>query len=177
LAGGGALALAAYLYLFISAILSPPMPPVTNANTVVMRALHVVGQRGPKLGWSFSADSSETSVDGSFTTYHNIRDGTYYEHGKPAYHISAKQVTLDTRSQNYSASGAVHIWAVTGVQPRDIKTDGLTWSQALQSMSCPNDVTVLYGNDSYKGRSLWIDFRNGTMHTGQSTVTYRKKSK
>gem|GEM_PF-4163763 len=58
--------LGGYLYLFISAILAPPLPPVVGSNSVVMRTLHVIGQHGPKLGWSFSADSSSTSLDGVF---------------------------------------------------------------------------------------------------------------
>ncbi|HKW44687.1 MAG TPA: hypothetical protein VJN22_03460 [Candidatus Eremiobacteraceae bacterium] len=174
-AAAGLLALGGYLYLFISAIVAPPLPPLTNPNTVVMNALHVVGEHGSKLGWSFSADSSETSVDGALTTYKNVRDGTYFEHGKPAYHISANQVTLDTRSQNYSASGSVHIWAVTGEQPRDIKADSLNWSQPLQTLSFPNGVTVLYQGSSYAGRNLYVDFRDGSIHTGKSALSYHKK--
>ena len=177
LAGAGVLAVGGYLYLFISAIVAPPMAPVTNANTVVMRALHVIGEHGPKLGWSFTADSSETSVDGGFTTYHNVRDGTYYEHGKPAYHISARLVNLDTRTQNYSASGGVHIWAVTGEQPRDIRAEDLTWSQPMQTLSCPNKVTVTYRASTYSGNDMFINFRDGSVHMGKSTVTYRKKKK
>src|SRR4029077_2969688 len=76
LAGIGVLAIGVYLYLFISAILSPELPPVVGGNSVVMRTLQVQGERGSKLGWTFSADSSETSVDGAVTTYHNVRDGT-----------------------------------------------------------------------------------------------------
>ncbi|HKW45273.1 MAG TPA: hypothetical protein VJN22_06400, partial [Candidatus Eremiobacteraceae bacterium] len=122
-------------------------------------------------------DSSETSVDGALTTYKNVRDGTYFEHGKPAYHISANQVTLDTRSQNYSASGGVHIWAVTGEQPRDIKADSLNWSQPLQTLSFPSGVTVLYESSSYSGRNLYVDFRDGSIHTGKSALNYHKKKK
>ena len=166
--------LGGYLYLFISAILAPPLPPVVGSNSVVMRTLHVIGQHGPKLGWSFSADSSSTSLDGAYTTYKNVRDGTYYDHGKPAYHISAQQVTLDTRSQNYSATGDVHVWAVTGVQPRDIRADGLTWSQPMQTLTCPTNMTVHYAGSTYSGTNLIVNFRDGTIHTGPSAVTYNK---
>lgn len=176
IAGVSVLVVGGYLYLFISAILAPPLPPVTNANSVVMRALRVIGQHGSKLGWSFEAESSETSVDGGYTTYHNVRDGTYFEKGKPAYHISAKQVLLDTRSQNYTASGGVHIWAVTGEQPRDVRAEELTWSQSLQTLSIPSNVTVLYTGSRYTGSDVYINFRDGSIHTGQSAVTYHKKS-
>ena len=177
LAAVGVLAVGGYLYLFISAILAPPLPPVAFANSVIMRALHVVGQHGPRLGWSFSADSSETSVDGSFTTYHNVRDGTYFEHGKPAYHLTANQVLLDTRSQSYSATGGVHMWAVTGEQPRDIRADSVTWSQPAQTLSFPNDVTVVYTGSVYKGKNMYVDFRNGSIHSGPAAVSYHKKKK
>jgi hypothetical protein len=175
LAGAGVLALGGYLYLFISAILAPPLPPVIGGNSVVMRRLHVIGQHGPKLGWSFSADSSDTSLDGAFTTYRNVRDGTYYEHDKPAYHISAQTITLDTRTQNYTANGTVHIWAVTGDQPRDIKADELSWNQSLQTLSCPSNMTAHYKTSTYNGSDLLINFRDGTIHTGQTAVSYHKK--
>jgi len=171
------LAVGGYLYLFISGVLAPSMPSLMNANTVIMRALHVVGQRGSKLGWSFTADSSETTVDGSFTTYHNVHEGTYYEHGKPAYHITAGQVLLDTRSQNYTATGGVHMWAVTGEQPRDIRATDVTWSQPAQTLSFPNSVTVVYVGSVYKGNNMYINFRNGSVHSGPAAVSYHKKNK
>jgi hypothetical protein len=175
LIGVGVLALGGYLYLFITAILAPGMPPIIGNNSVIMKSLRVVGQHGKRLGWSFTADSSDTSLDGAYTTYHNVRDGTYYEKGKPAYHISAKTITLDTRSQNYTASGAVHIWAVTGIQPREIKAEGLTWNQTLQTLSSTGDMTLHYEGSSYNGSDLLVNFRDGTVHTGSSKVTYSKK--
>jgi hypothetical protein len=175
-AGAAVFVVGGYLYLFISAILAPPLPPITNADTVIMRALHVVGEHGAKLGWSFTADSSETAVDGGFTTYHNVHDGTYFEHGKPAYHISAKQIVLDTRSQNYSATGSVHIWAVTGAQPRDIRSESMMWNQPLQTLSCPEQVTVRYTGSKFTGTDVYINFRDGSIHTGQSAMTYHKKT-
>jgi len=177
LVGAGVLALGGYLYLFISAILAPSMPPMIGANTVVMKSLRVVGQHGRQLGWSFTADSSDTALDGAYTTYHNVRDGTYYEKGKPAYHISAKTITLDTRSQNYTATGAVHIWAVVGVQPREIKADELTWNQGLQMLTSPTNMTLHYEGSTYNGSNLVVNFRDGTIHTGPSAVTYGKKKK
>jgi hypothetical protein len=175
LIGIGVLAIGAYLYLFISAILSPELPPVVGGTSVVMRTLHVQGERGSKLGWTFSADSSETSVDGSVTTYHNVRDGTYFEQGKPAYHLTAADVMLDARSQNYSATGGVHIWAVIGIQPRDIKADAVTWNQPLQTLTCPGSVKVLYHGSRFNGSNVSVNFRDGSIRTGVSAVTYRKK--
>jgi hypothetical protein len=177
LAAIGVVLVGGYLYLFISAILAPPLPPVTNENSVIMRALQVVGQKGPRLGWSFNAESSETSVDGSFTTYHNVRDGTYFEKGKPAYHLTASEVLLDTRSQSYTATGGVHMWAVTGEQPRDIRADSVTWSQPAQTLSFPTDVTVVYTGSVYKGKNMYIDFRNGSVHSGPAAVSYHKTKK
>ena len=64
LIGIGVLAIGAYLYLFISAILSPELPPVVGGTSVVMRTLHVQGERGSKLGTpinSCSCDRVESS--------------------------------------------------------------------------------------------------------------------
>jgi lipopolysaccharide-assembly LptC-related protein len=165
-----ALAALAYVYLFVSAILAPPLPPVTDPNQVAMQSLRVQGQRGAKLGWTFGADSAQTSTDGGQTTYIGVHNATYYEKGKPAYRLSADSVTLDTRSQNYSATGNVHVWALSGAQPRDIRADNVNWSQPMQTLTCPGTVVIAYKKSHYDGADVSVDFRDGSIRLGLSTV-------
>ncbi len=171
----GALVAGTYIYLFVSAILSPSLPPLTGANQVSMQTLNVQGQRGPKLGWAFGADSAQTSTDGGQTTYNGVHNATYYEKGKPAYRLSADSVTLDTRSQNYSATGNVHVWALTGDQPRDIRAQDVDWNQPLQTLTCPGPVTIVFKTSHFVGNDISVDFHDGSIRTGPSTVTYHKK--
>ena len=164
------LAAIAYVYLFVSAILAPPLPPVAGGNHVALQSLQVQGQHGTKLGWKFGADSAQTSTDGGQTTYVGVHNATYYEKGKPAYRLSADSVTLDTRSQNYSATGNVHVWALSGAQPRDIRADNVNWNQPLQTLSCPGAVTIAYKKSHFIGNDVSVNFHDGTIRTGSSTV-------
>jgi lipopolysaccharide assembly outer membrane protein LptD (OstA) len=159
-----------YVYLFVSAVFAPPLPPESGINQVAMQLLQVQGQRGTKLGWKFGADSAQTSTDGGQTTYVGVHNATYYEKGKPAYRLSADSVTLDTRSQNYSATGNVHVWALTGAQPRDIRADNVNWNQPLQTLTCPGSVTIAYKKSHFMGNDVSVDFHDGSIRTGVSTV-------
>lgn len=171
----GIVAAATYVYLFVSAVLAPSLPPLLGGNQVAMNSVRVQGQRGPKLGWAFGADSAQTSTDGGETTYHGVHNATYYEKGKPAYRLDADSVTLDTRSQNYSASGNVHVWALNGAQPRDIRADDVNWNQPLQTLTCPGNVKIAYKNTHFVGSYVTVDFHDGSFRTGDASITYHKK--
>ena len=66
---------------------------------------------------------------------------------------------------------------MSGIQPREIKAESLTWNQSLQMLSSPNNMTLHYQGSSYNGSDLQINFRDGSIHTGPSAVTYSKKKK
>lgn len=157
-------------YFLVSALLTPDQPTTVGQPQIQMHQIVGQGERGTQLGWKFAADSSELSTDGQMTTYHNVRRGTYYLGGKPAYVLTAAQVTLDMRSQNYTASGAVHIWSVRPRDLSDLRTENVLWNNPLQMLTCPSEVRVRYKGYDFATSHLQANFVNGTSSLGTTSI-------
>jgi len=161
---GGLLA-AVLVYYLVSALLMPDNPADFGQPQITMSNVKGQGERGNQLGWRFVADSSQTSTDGMVTTYHHVREGVYYLKGKPAYRITADQVTVDLRSMNYTGAGSVHVWSVLPRDLSDLRTDNISWNNPLQTLICPTEVRV-----KYKGYDIVTSHLQANLATGSSTL-------
>jgi hypothetical protein len=160
----------AVAYFLITALLTPEQPATIAQPQIQMHQIVGQGERGTQLGWRFVADSSDLSTDGQVTTYHNVRQGIYYLKGKPAYVLTADEVTLDMRSQNYVASGAVH---VRSVRPRDLsnlRTENVFWNNPLQTLTCPAQVRVHYKGIDFVTSHLQVNFVSGMSTLGTTSI-------
>jgi hypothetical protein len=153
------------VYFLATALLTPDAPAMFGQQQIKMNRVQAQGQRGTQLGWKFAADSSDTSTDGMVTTYHHVRQGVYYLKGKPAYKLTADEVTLDMRTQNYSGTGKVHVWSVRPRDLSDLRTDNLMWNNPLQTLTCPSEVHV-----KYKGFDLVTSHLQANLLSGLSSL-------
>jgi lipopolysaccharide export system protein LptC len=135
-----------------------------------MNKVQAQGEHGAQLGWRFVADSSETSTDGMMTTYHHVREGVYYIKGKPAYKLTADQVTVDLRSMNYTGSGSVHVWSVLPRDISDLRTDNLSWNNPMQTLVCPSEVRIKYKGYDMTTSHLQADLLTGSSTLGQTSI-------
>ena len=158
------------IYFLASALLTPDAPSTLEQQQIKMHRVQGQGQRGDQLGWKFIADSSDISTDGMLTTYHHLRQGTYYLKGKPAYQLTADQVTLDMRTQNYTASGAVHVWSVRPRDLSDLRTDNLDWNNPLQTLNCPSTVRVKYKGFDMVTAHLQANLLSGSSSLGSTSI-------
>jgi hypothetical protein len=160
----------AVAYYLVTALLMPELPASITQPQIQMHQVIGQGERGTQLGWKFVADSSELSTDGAVTTYHNVRHATYYLNGKPAYELTASGVTLDMRSQSYTASGAVHVWSLRPRDLSDLRTEYLSWNNPLQMLTCPGVVRVRYKGLDVVTSHLEVNFINGTSTFGTTSI-------
>ncbi len=169
--GGLSVAIAAVaLYFLISALAMPEPAAPPGQPQIHMQGIVGQGERGTHVGWRFVADSSELSPDGEQTVYHHVRRAIYYLHGKPAYEMTADEVTVDLRSQNYSASGHVHVWSVRPRGVSDFRTDDVLWSNPLQLLTCPGPVKVVYRGIALSTSHLQVNLQNGTSSLGATVI-------
>ncbi|HLJ83747.1 MAG TPA: hypothetical protein VKT51_06220, partial [Candidatus Eremiobacteraceae bacterium] len=161
---------AAIAYFLISALLTPDNAGGGNQQQLEMSRIVGQGARGNQVGWRFSADSSDISTDGMVTTYHHVRNATYFLHGAPAFKLTASNLTLDLRTQNYTGYGGVHIWSVRKNDLEDIKTTTVAWNNPLQLLTCPEPVHVRYkGYEMTSARLTW-NFLTGESSLGQTSI-------
>jgi hypothetical protein len=170
-------AAAAYLsYLLISGLLTPPAPTTLTDTEMVMRGIVSQGQHGKNIGWRFVADASEISPDGYTTTYHNVHDATYFRDGKPTYRLKASLVTVDSRNQNYSASGGVHVWSTAKTMPDDLQTQEAYWNEAAQMLTCPAATRLVYSGTIMHTSHMTVNMKSGASQLGDTSIDYRKIS-
>ena len=158
-------------YYLVSALLMPDTPSGLGQPQITMNKVQGQGERGNQIGWKFVADDSQTTTDGSMTIYHHIRDGVYYLKGKPAYRLSADEVTLDLRSMNYTGSGAVHVWSVLPRDLSDLRTENLSWNNPLQTLICPGEVHIRYKGYDMVTSHLQANLQSGVSNLGNTQIT------
>lgn len=161
------------LYLLIAGLLTPEAPSEPGADEMVMHGIVSEGQHG-KDGWHFVADKSEITPDGFTTTYHGVHDATFFRDGKPAYHLTAFLVTVDSRNQNYSATGGVHVWSTDATLPDDLQTDDAYWNQASQTLTCPGATSFLYRGTHMHTTHMNVNLQTGASLLGDTAIDYFK---
>lgn len=169
------LTVGAYLsYLLISGLLTPETPTAITDTEMVMRGIVSQGGHGKSASWRFIADSSEISPDGYTTTYHNVHDATYYRDGKPTYRLKATLVMVDSRNQNYSASGGVHVWSTARTTPDDLETEEAYWNEAGQLLTCPAATRLVYSGTIMHTSRMTVNMKTGSSQLGDTSIDYRK---
>jgi hypothetical protein len=158
----------------VSGLLTPPAPTQPGDSMMSMRGIVGEGRHG-RTYWRFSADTSDISADGFTTTYHHVRDATYYRDGKPVYQLSAARVMVDSRDQNYTASGGVHVWSTDGDR-RDFRTEDVYWNNAAQLLSCSSPARVVFDGDVLHTTGLSVNLSTGAAVFGNSSLDYVKPS-
>ena len=164
----------AYLaYLLVTGLLTPAEPTTPTDTQMIMRNIAAQGQHGHN-GWQFDAKSSEISPDGYTTTYHGVHDATFFRDGKPAYKLQATMVTVDSRNQNYSASGGVHVHSTSPTLPEDLQTENTYWDQADQTLTCPTPTRFVYHETIMHTTHMTVNLKTGASQLGDTSIDYAK---
>jgi lipopolysaccharide export system protein LptC len=158
------------VYFLVTALLMPDAPAMFGQPQITLHKVEGQGEHGTQLGWKFSADSADTSTDGLMTTYHHVRQGVYYLNGKPAYKITANEVTLDMRSQSYTGSGNVHVWSIRPRDLSDVRTENIIWNNPTQTLTCPTVVHVKYRGYDMVTSHLQANLVNGESSLGSTSI-------
>ncbi|MBC5823856.1 MAG: LPS export ABC transporter periplasmic protein LptC [Candidatus Eremiobacteraeota bacterium] len=169
-AAAGICVLGLLAYVLISGLLAPDLPATPVQNQITMRGVVGQGQSGGRVGWKFSADSSDVSPDGSLLTYHRVR-ATYYRGTRPVYVLTASQLVLDMRNQNYTASGGVRVrTASPDAKLQSLATDEVLWSNAVATLTCPATVEMRYGGSGLQTSRLAVNFNSGQTTFGKTAL-------
>jgi len=159
-------------YYMIAGLLTPVAPSQSSQQIMIMRGIKGQAERAGKLGWRFTADSTNASADGSVTTYYRTV-ATYYDSGKARFRMTAPQVEVDSRSANYTAQGGVHVWSLGRAPGQDFKTLYVVWSQASQLLSCPNEVRLIDRGTTLVTSHMNVNLRTGDTQLGRTTIVSR----
>lgn len=171
----GAVFGAAIASLIVAGLMTPDLVPATRNAKIVVTGISGQGLREGHTSWLFASSRSDFSVDGALQTYHNTT-ATYYLRGKPTYRVVAGEVTLDTRSMNYSADKGVRVWSIGLPEKQHFISQTLIWNNATQTLICPGDTDLLYHGVAIHTNHLAANLITGTVTTGQSIANVGQSS-
>ncbi|MBV8170977.1 MAG: hypothetical protein JO219_03500 [Candidatus Eremiobacteraeota bacterium] len=164
---GGALFGLTFIFFLVAGLMTPDLVPANGDAKIVIKGISGQGEHEGKTSWLFAADKAEFSTDGAVQTYHNAT-ATYYFRGRPMYRVVAGEITVDTRSLNYSADRGVRVWSLGLPEKQHFYTESLVWNNGTQMLNCPGDTDLLYQGVQTKTNHLTANLVTGMITTGQS---------
>lgn len=167
LAGAAALG----LYLIVGIILAGrgelPNPP--SSEPIVLHGGRARGNNHTiaSRSWSLSYDRGEFSSDDTTGTLQGVHDGIVYRKGKPYLEISARRVSLNTQTLDFTAVGLVHIEMLNDTSHRSFDTDFVSWTNDAKLLRMDHPSYMHVGGQTLKIRSIAIDFDKNEVHFGK----------
>ncbi len=113
------------------------------------------------------------SPDGSLAEVEGIHNGILYRNGKPYLSISAKHISANTMSDDFTATGRVHIAQLKGPIPRSFDTDLIVWTNASKTLALDHPSLIKTGRAALTVEKATLNFDTGAVHLGRikGTIT------
>jgi hypothetical protein len=157
------------IYVVVEIVLAgggaPPIPP--NHAPIDLRGGHVLNNHITTKSWSFDYDHARLAPDGLSGTIDGVRNGIVFRKGKPYLRISAKRVTLNIESLDFTAVGKVHIERINDPQRRSFDTDLVTWTNDAKVLRMPHPAYVRSGDQTLRIDRISVNFDDDTIHIGK----------
>lgn len=144
------------------------LPPPPGSEPVILGAGGVTAHKMSTKSWSLYYDKAQTSPDGSQAEIDGIHDGVFYKNGKPYITISARHVSVNTLSNDFTATGRVHITQLKpGALARSFDTDLIVWTNATKTVTLSHPSIIKTGDATMTVDSMTINVDTGAIHVGK----------
>ena len=157
------------IYVVVEVVLAgggaPPMPP--NQAPIDLRGGHVMNNHISTRSWTFDYDHARLSSDGLSGTVEGVRNGIVFRKGKPYLRISARRVSLNIQTLDFTAIGKVHIERINDPEQRSFDTDLVDWTNDAKVLKMPHPAYVHSGDQTLKIDGISVDFDANTVHLGK----------
>jgi hypothetical protein len=167
LAVGAGIALA--IYVVVEIVLAgggvPPIPP--SQAPIDLRGGYVLTNHIKTKSWSFDYDHARLSPDGLSGTIDGVRNGIVFRKGKPYLRISAKRVTLNIQSLDFTAAGKVHIERINDPEHRAFDTDLVTWTNDAKILRMAHPAYIHSGDQTLRIDGISVNFDDNSIRLGK----------
>jgi hypothetical protein len=141
-------------------------PP--NSDTAEMLGGKAIGRRLTFRSWSIDYDRIRASADMTIVDIDGIHRGYFYRKGKPVLRLTAKHVTVNTVTKDFTASGPFQIESI-GKDRRVFKATSAVWTNFSEQLTfnepveiiSPDGVVLHVANLSY-------NVKTGDIHLGKT---------
>ncbi len=166
---GGALIL---IWVIVEVVLAGNAPggPPQGLTPLTLHGGRVTGNRMSTKSWMFEYDHAEMSADGVLATVQGVRRGVLYKNGKPYLTVRAEQVSVNTQTFDFTATGDVHVTQTQdSSSERSFDTDLIQWINAAKTLTLPHPSVVRGGGQTLRVSSISVNFNSGQIHFGSVT--------
>ncbi|MDP9018693.1 MAG: LPS export ABC transporter periplasmic protein LptC [Candidatus Eremiobacteraeota bacterium] len=143
------------------------LPPPPGTQPVVLGSGGVTAHHMSNKSWSLYYDHAQTSPDGSLAEIDGIHNGVLYRQGKPYITLSAKHVSVNTISDDFTATGDVHITQVKAGLTRAFDTDLVVWTNATKIVTLSHPSVIKTGDATMTVQSMTFNVQTGAIHLGK----------
>ncbi|MGB8151584.1 MAG: hypothetical protein WCE97_10380 [Candidatus Cybelea sp.] len=166
LAIGGGLLL--FVYVVVEIVLAgrgvPPLPP--SQMPIELRGGHVLNNHITTKSWSFDYDRARLSPDGLSGSVDGVRNGVVFRKGKPYLRISAKHITVNISTLDFTAVGKVHIERIDDPEKRSFDTDLVTWTNDAKVLRMAHPSYVHSGGQTLVITNITVNFDDDSIRLG-----------
>ncbi len=162
-AGVGVLLVLISIMVFTAPTSVPPATP--QSNQIELGKGHALGERLKTHAWSADYDKITTSADQTVVELEGVHDGLIYKDGKPFLRVTAKHLTVNTLTKDFTAAGKLHIERIEGSRFKSFDTDAGTWYDAQKRIVFPHPtlITMRDGTAVRVGKA-GVNLNNGHIH-------------
>lgn len=147
-----------------------PGAPPRGMTPLTLHGGRVTGNRLSTKSWMFEYDHAEMSPDGVLATVQGVRRGVLYKNGKPYLSVQAEQVSVNTQTFDFTATGDVHVTQLQDTSSeRSFDTDLISWVNAAKALTLPHPSIVRSGGETLKVSSINVNFNTGQVRFGRVT--------
>lgn len=144
------------------------LPPPPGTQPVVLGKGGITAHRMSTKSWSLYYDKAQTSPDGSQAEIDGIHNGVFYKDGMPYITLSAHHVSVNTVSNDFTATGDVHITQLKpGAMARAFNTDLIVWTNATKTVTFSHPSVVKTGDATMTVEKMTINVGTGAVHLGK----------
>lgn len=159
------------LWLIAGVILAgrEPPPPPPGSEPITFMGGKVVGNRISTRSWTFDYQKAQMSADQVNASVEGVHNGVLYKNGKPYLKLSAKHVSVNTQTFDFTAAGAVHIDSISAKDgtTRSFDTDLVQWTNATKMLLLPHPCLIRTGDQILKVANISVDFNTNDVHLGK----------
>jgi hypothetical protein len=143
------------------------VPPPVGAPETRLTAGHAEGRKIDGLpSWSLDYDRVVASADTTIATLYNVRNGQLYKHGKPFMKMAAKQVVVNTLSNDFVVTGPMELTENDGQHARRLTSDAANYSGALQTLILSHPAKIVSDGARVTVATATVNFKSGDMSFG-----------
>ncbi len=143
------------------------LPPPPGAQPVVLGAGGVTAHKMSTKSWSLFYDRAQTSPDGSLAEIDGIHNGVFYRKGKPYITLTARHVSVNTLSNDFTATGDVHVTEIKGKASRTFDTDLIVWTNATKLLTLNHPSVIKTGKAVMTVANATFNVQTGDVHLGK----------